>query len=213
MRIAVIGASGWLGGAIAREALARGHEVTAIGRDPALLAGLDVTAVAHADVTDPDAIAGPVKGNDAVVAAVVDRANENWSVIPKAAAALLEALPKVGVKRLLFMGGSGSLENENGVRLVDSPDFPSEYVAEALAQAEALATLRNSSGEVEWSYLSPSPMLIPGEKNGDYRVQAGNRMLTDEHGESRIASGDLASAALDELEQTRFVGQRFTVGY
>jgi putative NADH-flavin reductase len=81
------------------------------------------------------------------------------------------------------------------------------------AQAAALATLRRFSGEVEWSYLSPSPMLIPGEKNGNYRVQVGDRALTDEQGESRIASGDLASAALDELEQNRFTGQRFTVGY
>jgi putative NADH-flavin reductase len=213
MRIAVIGASGWLGGAIAREALARGHEVTAIGRDPARLASLEVTAVAHADVTDPAAIAGPVKGNDAVVVAVVDRANENWDVIPRAAAALLEALPMVGVKRLLFMGGAGSLEDESGVRLVDKPDFPPEYVPEALAQAEALAALRKSSGVVEWSYLSPSPMLIPGEKNGNYRVRAGDRALVDERGESRIAAGDLAAAALDELEQNRFPGQRFTAGY
>jgi len=213
MRIAVIGASGWLGGAIAREALARGHEVTGIGRDRARLADLETTAVAHADVTDPAAIGTAVRGHDAVVAAVVDREGEQWDVIPRAASALLEALPEAGVKRLLFVGGAGSLEDEGGVRFVDRPDFPPEYVPEALAQAEALATLRSSGGAVEWSYLSPSPMLIPGEKNGNYRVQVGDRALTDEQGESRIASGDLASAALDELEQNRFTGQRFTVGY
>jgi putative NADH-flavin reductase len=213
MRIAVIGASGWLGGAIAREALERGHEVTGIGRERARLANLETTAVAHADVTEPAEIGAAVKGHDAVVVAVVDRANENWEVIPRAAAALLEALPEAGVKRLLFIGGAGSLEDESGVRLLDKPDFAPEYIPEGLAQAAALATLRSSNGEVEWSYLSPSPMLIPGGKTGGYRVQAGDRALVDERGESRIAAGDLASAALDELEQNRFSGQRFTVGY
>ncbi|MGA9760880.1 MAG: NAD(P)H-binding protein [Gaiellaceae bacterium] len=213
MRIAVIGASGWLGGAITREALSRGHEVTAIGRDRVRLESVGATAVARADVTDSEAIAEAVRGHDAVVSAVVDRASENWDVIPRAATTLLEALPRAGVTRLLFIGGAGSLEDESGTRLLDKPDFVPEYVPEALAGAEALAIFRSSSGEVEWSYLSPSPMLIPGEKNGNYRVRGGDTVFTDERGESRIAAGDLASAALDELEQNRFTRQRFTVGY
>jgi putative NADH-flavin reductase len=214
VKIAVIGASGWLGGAIAREALARGHEVTGIGRNPSHLAALEVMAVARADATDTDSIAKPIAGHDAVVSAVVDRSSDDRSVIPRAARALLEALPQAGVRRLLFVGGGGTLEDETGTRFLDRPDFPPEHRAEALAGAEALAIFGDYDGEVEWTYLSPAPVqLVPGEKSGSYRVEAGDRAIFDEHGDNRITSGDLAAAAVDELEQGRFVRERFTAAY
>jgi len=211
MKIAVIGASGWLGGAVAREAVARGHEVTAIGRDEAKLRAVDGARVAIADVGDPESLRRAVAGSDAVVSAITDRSTADRSIIPQTARTLLDVLPAAGVGRLAVIGGGGSLEVAPGVRAIDEPGFPEQYRAEALAQAEALEILRASNTALAWTYLSPPPHhLAPGEKTGRYRAAGGDVPVTDASGESRIASGDLASALLDELEQPRFTGQRFT---
>ena len=214
MKIAIIGASGWVGGAIVREALARGHEVTAVSRDPSRLKDLQGVTAATADVRDADSVKRAVAEHDAVVAALVDRSAGDTEVIPEAAETLLRLLPDVHVKRLVFSGGGGSLEVAPGTRFVDMPEFPAEYKSEALAQAKALQTLRSSASEVDWTYVSPPAVdFFPGQKTGSYRVQAGDSILTDENGQSRVSVGDFAAAIIDELESPRFVGQRFTVAY
>jgi putative NADH-flavin reductase len=199
MNLAIIGATGRLGGAIATEATTRGHRVTAVG-------SRDV------DVTDPASITSVVAGHDAVVVSV----KGDDRLVPRAAQALLQALPPAGVPRLVFVGGGGSLEYAPGQRFVDAPTFPPQYLQTALDQAEALAILRTSAadGPVEWSYASPPPVhLVPGDRTGRYRVAAGDTPLTDEHGESRVTIGDFACAVVDTAERASFVRQRFTVAY
>jgi putative NADH-flavin reductase/pimeloyl-ACP methyl ester carboxylesterase len=214
MRIAVVGASGHLGGAVAREALSRGHDVTAVARETNGLRDLDGARATDADVLDIDAIAKVLTEHDAVVAALKTRDDDELNVVPDAARALLEALPRAGVRRLLFVGGGGSLLSPSGQRFVDSPDFPKEYEDEALAQARALEILRGANGAVDWSYVSPPPIqLVEGERTGRYRVRAGDLPLTDEQGESRITVPDYASAIVDALEGGTFVGERFTAAY
>ncbi|MGV9772734.1 alpha/beta fold hydrolase [Streptosporangium sp. NPDC003464] len=197
MKIAVIGAAGNLAGAVAREAAARGHLITALGRDTM-------------DVTDPASVKDAVAGHDAVVAGVKgpDR------LVPRGAQALLEGLPLAGVNRLMFIGGGGSLEYAPGQRYVDSPNFPPEYLETARDQTEALEILRGAETPVEWSYVSPPPMhLVPGGKTGVYRAEAGDTPITDENGESRISVGDYACAIVDALEKGSFVRERFTTAY
>jgi putative NADH-flavin reductase len=117
--------------------------------------------------------------------------------------------------KLIYIGGGGSLNAPGGGRLVDSPDFPAEYKAEALAGAEALDAFRDEAPEnLDWAFLSPPPHdLHPGGKEGAYRVQGGDEPLGDPPGYAGLSSGDLASAILDEIEQPQFARQRFTVGY
>jgi putative NADH-flavin reductase len=214
MRIAVIGASGWLGGAVAREAVGRGHEVTAIGRDPEKLAALEGTAPVRADATDVESIAEAIGDHDAVVLAVTDRSGPDRSTIPRAAQAVIAALSRAEVPRLAMIGGGGSLLNENGQRFVDQDDFPPEYRAEALAGAEALELLRATPEEVDWTYLSPPPEnLTPGDARGGYAVRGDDHPVTDDAGHTAISSGDLAAALVDELEHRQFTRRRFTVGY
>jgi uncharacterized protein len=114
----------------------------------------------------------------------------------------------------VFIGGGGSLLAPAGERFVDSPSFPEEYKAEALAQAEALEILRGSNGAIDWSYASPPPVhLTEGGRTGRYRVRAGDLPLVDDEGESRITVADYAAAIVDVLESRRFVGERFTAAY
>jgi putative NADH-flavin reductase len=212
MKIAIIGASGWLGGAIAREALSRGHDVTVIGRSREKLTQVDGARAATADLDDPDSIVTAIAGSDVVVAAVTDRSTEDRSRIPNTARTLLELLPRAGVNRLAYVGGGGSLEVAPGLRAVDAEGFPEQYRNEALAQAEALDVLRGSDG-VLWTYMSPPPHhLLPGEKTGQYRAAAGDTPVANDAGEARITSGDFAAAFVDEIENNNFPRQRFTAG-
>ncbi|WP_027343159.1 NAD(P)-dependent oxidoreductase [Hamadaea tsunoensis] len=197
MRIAVIGAAGNLGNVVAHEARTRGHEVTALGR-------------ADVDVTDAASVKESVAGHDAVVVAI----KGPEQTVSRGAQALLEALPAAGVDRLVFLGGGGSLLTPSGQRFVDSPAFPPQYLETAMDQAAALDILRTSQTDLVWSYVSPPPVhLIPGDKTGTYRTEAGDTPLIDAGGESRISTGDYASAVLDVMEQDLFPQQRFTVAY
>jgi uncharacterized protein len=155
LRIAVIGASGHLGGAVAREALARGHDVTAIARDAHRLGELDGARTTEADVLDVSAVEEALSSQDAVIAALKARDESEADVVPNGARALLAALPRVGVRRVIFVGGGGTLVSASGERFVDSPGFPQQYKGEALAQARALEILRDSDGAIDWSYASP----------------------------------------------------------
>jgi uncharacterized protein len=214
MRIAVIGASGWLGGAAAREALARGHQVTAIARNPA---GLDEIEGAHpavADATRGAKLMPVLLGHDVVVAAVTDRSGPDRSVIADAARTLILAASAASVPRIAWVGGGASLKSPDGGRFVDQPGFPDEYRAEALAQVEALKLFRAAPPELDWTYLSPpAHELLPGDKQGGYRVSGGDEPITAPDGSNRITSGDLAAAMVDELERPQFSQRRFTVGY
>jgi putative NADH-flavin reductase/pimeloyl-ACP methyl ester carboxylesterase len=196
-RIALFGASGRLGSAIATEAEARGHQVTRLGRD-------------DADVTDADDTAKAVAGHDAVIAAV----KGSDGTVAKGAAALLDALPRAGVDRLVFVGGGASLEAAPGRRYLDSPHFPAEYVETATDQARALELLRDAATAVNWTYVSPPPMFLePGGKTGVYRVEARDTPLTGADGEARISVGDYAAAVVDQIENAAFPQARITVGY
>ena len=109
------------------------------------------------------------------------------------------------------MGGAGSLEVKPGVQSVDTPEFPKEWKQGSLATREALNMLRKEPS-LEWSFLSPSADLSPGERTGTFRLGT-DQLLRDANGQSRISIEDYGMAMIDELEHPRHVRQRFTVGY
>jgi putative NADH-flavin reductase len=116
------------------------------------------------------------------------------------------------VKRVLYVGGAGSLEVAPGRQLVDQPGFPEAYKAEALEGREALGVWRSEASGLDWTFLSPAAEISPGERSGRYRT-TGDRLLSDAAGKSFITFEDFAVAVLDELEHPRHVGQRFGVAY
>ena len=202
MKIALIGASGNAGSRILKELSDRGHQVTAIARAPERIAPLPgVTAVAG-DLSDTTALAETLRGHDAVISSV--------HFLGTDAQGLIDAVRASGVTRYLVVGGAGSLEIAPGQRLIDQPDFPEAYKAEARAGATFLNLLRGVD-DLEWTFLSPSAMFVPGERTGRFRLGI-DRLLTNDQG-SRISFEDYAIALVDEIEQPRHIRQRFTVGY
>jgi putative NADH-flavin reductase len=213
MKLAVIGATGFVGSAILKEALNRGHEVAAIVRHPEKLQAHATLHPQKGDVHNEDEVARLVAGHDAVISAF----NPGWgnpgiyNLQVKGTKAIINGVKKAGIKRLLFVGGAGSLEVKPGVQSVDLPEFPAEYKQGALATREALNMLRKEPS-LEWSFLSPSADLAPGKRTGKFRLGT-DQLLRDTHGESRISVEDYAVAMIDEVERPAHIRQRFTVGY
>jgi uncharacterized protein len=211
MRLIVFGASGRLGSRIVKEALERGHQVTAVVRDPGRLQNShEHLRVVIGDVCDVDRIAAVAIGHDAVINAVGPTGSSSPLLVVDAARALIDGLTRAGVRRLVVGGGAGSLEVAPGVQLVDAPSFPKAWRDIALAHRDALDVYRTA--DLDWTYMSPAAFLEPGERTGKYRTGT-DQLLTDEKGESRISMEDLAIAFLDEVEKPRFVRRRMTVAY
>lgn len=212
MKVAILGASGWIGSHLAAEAKMRGHEVVAVVRDPAKVT-LKGVAVQQLDILNPESsLKSVLEGVDAVIASIGGRAAGNHEMVAKTAQRLLNELPQAGVARLLWVGGAGSLEVAPGVKLVTVPGFPEEYKGEALAQGEALEVFRASNSDVNWTFVSPAAEIFPGDKQGQYRV-GGDQLLTDSEGNSRISVADYAVALIDELEYAEQPRQRIGVAY
>ena len=213
MKIALIGATGFVGSAILREALDRGHEVTAIVRHPEKVQPHVKLRPQKGDVYNADEVARLVAGHDVVISAfnpgLSDPDIYNHQV--KGTEAIIKGVKQAGVKRVLWVGGAGSLEVKPGVQGVDTPEFPKDWKSGALATREALHMLRKETG-LEWSFLSPSADLSPGQRTGKFRLGK-DQLLVDASGKSRISIEDYAMAMIDEVEHPRHIRQRFTVGY
>ncbi|WMJ67699.1 NAD(P)H-binding protein [Stenotrophomonas sp. 24(2023)] len=212
MKIALVGATGNIGRQIARHALARGHQVTALVRSendlPAELAG---ARLAIAPLDDAEALAAVIAGHDVLASAYGPRPGDDIGRVANVAEQLVAAARQAGVPRVVVVGGAGSLEVAPGVQLVDTPDFPAAYKPYALAHREALTRLQ-AIDDLDWTFFSPAAEIGPGEERGQYRVQA-KAFLADASGHSRISYGDYGAAFVAELEAHQYPQQIITVAY
>jgi putative NADH-flavin reductase len=217
MKIALLGATGFVGSALLSEALSRGHQVTAIVRHPEKLDRKDNLTAVRGDVYDSTSLASLIQGNDALISAF----NPGWTpgtARPemydeqiRGTRSIIDAIKKARIKRVLWVGGAGGLEVAPGVQLIDTPHFPDWIKPGSRATNAALEALWNEA-ELEWSFLAPSAIMEPGKRTGKFRL-GGDRLLVDSNGESRISVQDYAVAMIDELEKPAHIRQRFTVGY
>jgi putative NADH-flavin reductase len=191
MKIALFGATGMVGSRIAAEATGRGHEVTALSRSTGV------------DMADAAAVREAAAGHDVVVSATgPSRTGEPHEPWLSSVSTLIE---NASDARVLFVGGAGSLLTADGTRLLDTDGFPEAYKAEATSGAAALDLFRAAPEAVDWTFVSPSPVIAPGERTGSYAT------ALDTPAGDFVSAEDYAVALVDEIEQPQHRRQRFTV--
>lgn len=203
MKIVVLGASGRAGSEIVKELASRGHQVTGVARHPEKIpTAANINAVAG-NVNDPASLKPILSGADAVVSAImfVDTKPDQ----------LIDLVKSAGVTRYLVVGGAGSLEVAPSVKLVDTPQFPEAYKAEANAGTVFLERLKQET-ELDWSFLSPSALFDGSQRTGQFRLGT-DQLLSDASGNSAISFPDYAIAMVNEIEAPAHSRKRFTVGY
>lgn len=156
------------------------------------------------------ALAAAAKGND-ILASAFGPIPDAISTVPEVARALVAGARAAGIKRVIVVGGAGSLEVSPGVQLVDTPNFPDVYKPSALAHREALAVLREAE-DLDWTFFAPAAEIGPGEKTGKFRVGARN-LISKASGRSQISYGDYADAFVSEIETGRYVKEIATAAY
>ncbi|WP_440970270.1 NAD(P)-dependent oxidoreductase [Peribacillus frigoritolerans] len=208
MKIGIIGASGKAGSLILKEALTRGHEVTAIVRDEARVQ-IQGASVLEKDVFDLKA--EDIKVFDVVVNAFGAAPGKEHLHVD-AGKILIEAMKGAPQTKLIVVGGAGSLfvDEAKTIRVLDTPEFPKEYFATAFNQSKNLGDLQNTT-DIQWTFISPSAFFDPqGNRTGGYKLGKDN-LLVNSKGESYVSYADFALAVLDEIENPQHINQRFTV--
>lgn len=212
MKIALIGATGFIGSAILSEALARGHQVLALVSQPEKLTPTSQLTVRGIDVVDTTALTAALADVDLLISAFSGHKSADVAgYYRQGFDSILSAAQHAKVPRFLVVGGAASLKVADGSMLLDNPHFPAEYRGSAEGAWYALQQLRAQTA-LSWSYLSPAAEIFPGEKTGQFRL-GGDQLLVDTEGKSRIANGDYAVAMLDEAETAAHKNQRFSVAY
>ena len=203
MRIAVIGATGNIGSRIVSELVSRGHDVTGVVRNPEGKTTEPGVRLVRGNADDPSWAVPAFKGFDAVISA------GHFHTVD--AARLVSTLKAAGVPRLLVVGGAGGLLLADGIRLIDSPDFPEVWKAPASKGIAFVDTLREET-ELDWTFFAPPAEIGSGERTGKFRLDGPN-LVTGQDGSSRISYEDYAVAMVNELERPAYTRQQFTIGY
>lgn len=216
MKVAVIGATGFVGTQVVNELANRGNEVIAIARNTDKVPALEKVQAKAVDVSDEAALAEAIKGSDAVISTF----NPGWTNpniyqdFLNGARHIEKAVEASGVKRFITVGGAGSLFIDDGLQLVDTEEFPAEIKPGALAAREYLNEIKNNE-VLDWTFFSPAIEMhqgTAGVRKGTYRTALENPVF-DGDGRSVLSVEDVAVALADELEQNKFIKQRFTAAY
>ncbi|VUD69273.1 hypothetical protein TDB9533_04640 [Thalassocella blandensis] len=215
MKIALIGATGFVGSEVLLELKRRGHEVTVLTRSPDKLKDQTGILPIQASAYDSVKISDAVKGHDAVISAF----NPGWDDAElyknfmAGHKAIVQGVENAQVKRLIVVGGAGSLFVAPNLQLVDTPEFsqhvPANIVPGAKAARDALLDMEKNT-VLDWTFVSPPAFLEPGDRTGSYRLGKDD-LLMDGDSPAKISVADLAVAIVDEAEQARFIRSRFTV--
>ncbi len=213
MKITILGAGGNIGQRISKEAANRGYELSLITSKDKSFFGFENqenVTIQKEDIFETEALATAFQNSDVVISAYAPPHDNNGLLTP-ATNSLIAAAKKADV-RLIAVGGAGSLQISETTQLVDSPEFPEEYKAVALAHREALENVYYKEEQLNWTNVSPSAYIYEGERTNEFRIGE-NSLIANEEGQSAISMEDFAVAIIDEVENKKFLKKRFTVGY
>lgn len=213
--VLLIGATGFVGSAVLNELVERGHNVTAVVRNVEKIAKNDLVTAVKEDVANVEAIAKLAEGKDAIISAY----NPGW-LNPEIATLIIENYPKIleaakksGVKRLLIVGGAGTLFCAPGLRVVDSGAIPAEIMGGVRPLGDFYLNTLMNENDIDWIFFSPAGVFDQeGKKTGNYRLGKDD-LIVDAEGNSHISVQDYADAMVNELEKPAHHKERFTIGY
>lgn len=213
--VVIIGASGFVGTAIVEEALTRGYQVKGIVRNPekVTISNPNLKLI-KADIMDAESLRELLKGEESVISAY----NPGWTNPEiyddtlKGYTSILKAAKNAGVKRLLIVGGAGSLYVAPNVRVMDTSTFPQEILPGVKGLAKVLTDFLLPEKDIDWVFFSPAGNIFPGERTAKFRLGKDN-LIVDNDGNSNISVQDYAVAMIDELENANHHQERFTIGY
>lgn len=215
-KVSVIGATGFVGKKVVSELAERGYAVEALVRDASKVESKENVTAKSVDVNSIDDLAEALKGSDAVISAF----NAGWTNpnlyndFLNGSVNIEKAVEKSGVKRLIVVGGAGSLYTPDNVQIVDTPDFPEAYKPGATAARDYLNRIKENN-TLDWTFFSPAVEMNQanaGERTGKYRTSLETPVF-DENGRSRLSVEDVAAVLVDELEQNNHIRERFTAAY
>lgn len=213
--VLLIGATGFVGSAVLNELVSRGHKVTAVARNIEKIATSELLDAVKEDVANVDAIAKLADGKDAIISAY----NPGWTnpciatLISENYPKILSAAKKSGVKRLLIVGGAGTLFCAPGLRVVDSGVIPEEIMGGVRPLGDFYLNTLMNENDIDWVFFSPAGVFDPqGKKTGNYRLGKDD-LIVDAEGNNHISVQDYADAMVNELEKPAHHKERFTIGY
>lgn len=215
-KVAVIGATGFVGSHVVKELENRGYQVEAIVRDTSKVEQNDKVSAKSIDINNVDELAEGLKGNDAIISTY----NAGWTNpnlyndFLSGSENIEKAAEKSGVKRFIVVGGAGSLYTPDNIQIVDTPDFPEAYKAGATAARDYLNKIKENN-TLDWTFFSPAIEMhqgTAGVRKGKYRTALENPVF-DENGRSILSVEDVAVVLVDELEQNNHIRERFTAAY
>ena len=211
MKIALVAPTGKIGSEIAKEALRRGHDIIGIVRSQRTApTGLEAVRYKMVDIADQAAFSEAIQGTD-VLASAYGAHGDHIDTVVDAARHIVAAARAANVKRVIVVGGAGSLEIAPGSLLLDAPTFPAAYKPYAVAHNRAFHVIR-AADNLDWTFFSPAAEIGPGDKVGNYIVAA-KVLQKNAAGASKISYPDYAEAFVDEIEQGNFVRNIMTVAY
>ena len=215
MKVAIVGATGWIGGALLAEASDRGHAITAVVRDSTKLPDGSSGRRVVCDILDIDKLISAFQGQEALLHAFAPArdATDQERIDRQTAGtnAIIAAAKAAGVRRLIAVGGAGTSQIAPGVKLMDSYLFPKKWAGGARSTA-VIRTLLEADGTLDWTFVSPPHIIEPGPRTGHYRTGTDNLLFEESTGRSYISVADYAVALIDELEKPAHIKMRFTVG-
>jgi uncharacterized protein len=206
--ILLVGASGMIGSRILTEAAGRGHAVLAASRHPEKIAAAPNVTAVKLDATDREGFTKLARQADVIVMATSPRGGGDPMTEARAVGDAAIAVAHATGRRLIVVGGAGSLNLPNGTPLVDT--LPAAYQKEARAMRAVLDSLKAS--DIDWTFFSPASQIAPGTRTGHYRVGTAV-LLSDDKGVSRISAEDYAAALVAEIEKPEHERSQMTAAY
>jgi putative NADH-flavin reductase len=214
MNIILFGATGQTGREVLKQALERGHRITAVVRDPSKIdVNHERLTVVAGDARDAQSVLAAMPGHEAVINTMgpggPSVSDQFLDILTEGTRNLVEGMRAAGIRRIVSMGSAGTLQATAELLIRDNPNFPDSARKISGSHLQAWKTLEAS--ELEWTLLCPPARLEPGSRTGQYRVR--EDYLLDGGLALKIMYGDLADFLLNEVEQGKHIGHRVNIAY